>query len=43
MIAHIAGIPFEEWLGPVLATGGGVVVAVRAALRLTPSRRSRSD
>ena len=32
-LAHIAGLPFEEWLTPLLATGGGVVFAVRAALR----------
>ena len=32
-LAHIAGVPFEEWLGPLLATGTGIGFAVRAALR----------
>jgi hypothetical protein len=31
-IAHIAGMPFEEWFTPLAATGGGIIVAVRAAL-----------
>jgi hypothetical protein len=31
-IAHIAGMPFEEWLAPLAATGGGIALAVRAAL-----------
>ncbi|HWS44705.1 MAG TPA: hypothetical protein VN636_02495 [Acidimicrobiia bacterium] len=33
MLAHIAGLPFEEWLGPLLATGGSAAVGVRAAFR----------
>ena len=33
IVAHIAGMPFEEWLGPVLVYGGGIAVAVRAAVR----------
>jgi hypothetical protein len=33
MLAHIAGVPVEEWLVSVLATGGGFVVALRAAWR----------
>jgi hypothetical protein len=32
IVAHIAGVPFEEWLSPLVATGGGVFVAVRAVL-----------
>jgi len=32
-IAHIGGVPFEEWLGPLVATGGTFAVALRATLR----------
>jgi hypothetical protein len=40
--AHIAGLPFEEWLGPVVAAGGSLAFVVRAALhRVRPERRSR--
>jgi hypothetical protein len=31
--AHIAGVPFEEWLAPLVATGGGIAIALRAAFR----------
>jgi hypothetical protein len=33
MLAHIAGVPFEEWLAPLATTGGGIAVALRLALR----------
>ena len=33
MLAHIAGVPVEEWIVTVLASGGGFAVAVRAAWR----------
>jgi hypothetical protein len=40
--AHIAGLPFEEWLGPVIVAGGSVAIVFRAALhRVRPERRSR--
>ena len=32
-IAHLAGVPFEEWLMPMAATGTGIAVALRAAFR----------
>jgi hypothetical protein len=32
-VAHIAGVPFEEWLAPLVATGSGAVIALRAAVR----------
>jgi hypothetical protein len=32
-VAHIAGVPAEEWLVSLVATGGGFVVALRAAWR----------
>lgn len=32
-IAHIAGVPFEEWLAPLAATGSGIAIALRAAFR----------
>ena len=38
ILGHLAGVPFEEWLGPVIASGGGVVVAVRAVLRRIGAR-----
>lgn len=31
--AHIAGVPVEEWVVPVAASGGSVVVALRLTLR----------
>jgi hypothetical protein len=33
MVAHIVGVPFEEWLAPLAATGGGMAIALRAAFR----------
>jgi hypothetical protein len=32
-IAHVAGVPFEEWLAPLIAGGSGIFFALRAALR----------
>ena len=32
IIAHIGGVPFEEWLGPLAATGSGLYLGLRAAL-----------
>jgi len=32
-LAHVAGVPFEEWVVPLVATGGGIVVAVQLAFR----------
>ena len=37
-IAHLAGVPFEEWISPLILSGGGVWIAARAAFR----RRSLS-
>ena len=37
-IAHLAGVPFEEWLSPLILSGGGIVIAARAVFR----RRSLS-
>jgi hypothetical protein len=31
--AHVGGMRFEEWLGPLAATGSGLAVALRAAVR----------
>jgi hypothetical protein len=30
MLAHLAGVPFEEWLTPLLATGGSLAIGLRA-------------
>jgi hypothetical protein len=32
-VAHIGGVPVEEWLMPVLTTGSGIAFAVGATLR----------
>ena len=32
-VAHIVGVPVEEWIVPLAATGGGIVVALQMALR----------
>ena len=32
-VAHVGGVPVEEWLTPLLAMGGGLAVALRAAVR----------
>ncbi len=32
-VAHVAGVPFEEWLLPLVAAGGGLTVALQAAYR----------
>jgi hypothetical protein len=32
-LAHIGGVPVEEWVTPLLAAGGGLVVALRASCR----------
>ena len=39
-IAHIAGLPLEELLAPLIVTGSSLVIAVRDALR-RHSRRPR--
>jgi hypothetical protein len=39
MVAHIAGVPVEEWLGPIVVSGSGIVVAVRVFLRRGLVRR----
>ena len=33
MTAHILGVPVEEWMVPLVASGGGVLVALGAAIR----------
>lgn len=33
MTAHIVGMPLEEMLVPLAATGGGIAIALRASLR----------
>ena len=39
-LAHIAGVPFEEWLTPLVATGCGMVFALRHAWgRMRRTRR----
>jgi hypothetical protein len=37
-LAHIAGVPFEEWLSPLVATGSGLVLGLRAVFH---HRRTR--
>jgi hypothetical protein len=41
VIAHIAGVPVEEVLGPLVSTGGAVFVVARLAVaRLRPRDRA---
>ncbi len=40
-IAHIAGVPFEEWLAPLAATGSGIAVGLRATLSRVRQRHER--
>ena len=43
-LAHIAGVPFEEWAAPLAATGTGIIYALRAALaRLQQRTRKESS
>ena len=39
--AHIAGVPFEEWLGPLLASGTGMAVVAIGRLRDRAHRARR--
>jgi hypothetical protein len=32
IIAHIGGVPFEEWLAPLAAGGSGLFLALRATV-----------
>jgi hypothetical protein len=32
-LAHIGGVPFEEWLAPLLATGGSLAIGLRVTFR----------
>jgi len=40
-IAHIAGVPIEEWLAPLAATGSGIAVGLRATLSRVRQRHER--
>lgn len=40
MVAHLAGVPFEEWLTPLATTGTGLAIALRAAMRRARNARS---
>ncbi|MEP6625008.1 MAG: hypothetical protein ABJC79_11230 [Acidimicrobiia bacterium] len=31
--AHVAGMPVEEWMLPLVMTGGGIAVALQVAFR----------
>jgi hypothetical protein len=39
MIAHIAGLPIEEWLATVAMSGSGIALAWRAAIGRRQRRR----
>ncbi len=41
-LAHIGGVPFEEWVMPLLAGAYGTVVGVRATVRALTQRVRRS-
>ncbi len=42
ILAHVAGMPFEEWVMPFVAGGGGIALAIHAAL-LRLRRRLRES
>lgn len=31
-VAHLGGIPFEEWFAPLAASSSGIVIVLRAAV-----------
>jgi hypothetical protein len=33
MLAHLAGVPFEEWVSPLLVSGGSILIVFRGVLR----------
>jgi hypothetical protein len=33
ILGHVAGMPLEEWLGPIAIGGSGLAVALRGLLR----------
>lgn len=43
IVAHIAGVPFEEWVLPLTATGSGIALAFHAAIRRLHTKDSRSQ
>ena len=43
MLAHIAGIPVEEWLMPFVVSAGGVLAGVRALCSSQGSNGQRND
>jgi hypothetical protein len=42
-LGHLAGVPIEEWLAPLVATGGGIAIALRATLRRLHPRNPRQE
>jgi hypothetical protein len=42
-LAHLGGVPIEEWLAPLVATGGGIAIAFRATLRRLHARDPRQE
>jgi hypothetical protein len=42
ILAHIAGVPFEEWVLPLTASGGGIALALHAAMLRLHSKDSRN-
>jgi len=43
MLAHVAGIPLEEWLMPFVVAAVGVLVGIRAMWSSQISNGHRSD
>jgi hypothetical protein len=43
MLAHVAGMPLEEWLMPFIVSAGGVLVGIRAmcSSRISNGRSDR--
>jgi len=43
MLAHVAGIPVEEWLMPFMVSAGGVLAGVRALCSSQSWKGQRND
>ena len=41
ILGHLAGLPFEEWVTPIAASAGGLLVAARAMARRFERRERR--
>jgi len=43
MLAHVAGIPVEEWLMPFIVSAGAALVGIRALFSSQSSNAQRTE